>query len=193
MRQLFFIIASCFLLSCSDKNEPRDTRLDENTISKVFENFPDSLLEDKKANSNEFIIKRKADTLDLNLMAVLNGTWRVTNKEELSFLQTQLHYSDTIVFNDSTTTTMTGWGKIKYNSPANFYTAKDISYQYDFYVSKDKKLVLTWIEYRNNDLSFKEKPETKCFSFNIHLLKPDQIEIRWDTFKFVLSKIADYR
>ena len=193
MRQLFFIISSFFLLACSDKNEPQDNRLDENTIAKVFENFPDSLLEDKKASSNEFQIKRKADTLDLNLMADLNGTWRVTSKEEFNFLQTTLHYSDTIVFNDSLTTTMTGWGKINYNSPANFYTAKDISYQYDFYVSKDKKLFLTWIEYRNDDLSFKDRPETKSFSFNIHLLKPDQIELRWDTFKFVLSKIADYR
>jgi len=59
------------------------------------------MLGDKNAGNNEFKITLSADSSDRKLIKALKGTWRVVSNNELSFLNTNLNYSDTITFEDT--------------------------------------------------------------------------------------------
>lgn len=131
-----------------------------------------------KQGNNEFKIDLSRDTLDLKLIAFLNGKWRVESKSNVSFLSTQLNYLDTVKFDDTSSISMTGWGKIHFNFSAKFYFSKDGSNKYEYHVNKDKKLLVTQIEYRNDDLSFKKDPEKISYIFALNILSNDKVELR---------------
>jgi hypothetical protein len=195
MRTLLFISTLVLILnSCSSDNSSQDNSPSgKNGLINTISNLPDSMLGDKNAANNEFKITLSADSLDKKLMTTLNGTWRVISKNELSFLNTNLNYSDTITFEDTTSVSMTGWGKISYNNSVSFYFSKGVSDMYEYHVNKDKKLIVTQIEYRNNDLSFKKTPETKSHVFLLSIINKDKIELKHAQDKFELIRIKDYR
>jgi hypothetical protein len=77
-------------------------------------------------------------------------------------------------------TSITGWGTIRYNRAAKFYFTESASHMYDFYIVNKDRLVLTQYDYRNDDLTMREKPEPMVKELEIVLINDNQVKLRLD-------------
>ena len=179
MKRNYFLITLLTIgfISCQT-NESKDIQnqtLSEQVIEQI-QNLPDTVLTSKNIKQNEFQADLSNIKIDIQKTTLLGGEW-ITQNGSVRFLNTTLDLGDKVIFYDTTRSSMTGWGTIRYNRAANFYFTESGSYMYEFYVVNDNKLVLTQYDYRNDDLTMKEKPESISRELDIEFINDDKVKV----------------
>ena len=164
MRQTIYRIGLLLLIwSCSSNDKPVKPQ------TEIVLGSEDRL-------DKEFQLDISNDNLDFEKTKTLTGEWTASNGE-LKFLNTTLEAGDKVVFKDTISKTMSGWGTLIYNRAAKFYFTESASHTYDYYIDRDGLLNLVQLDYRNDDLSFKEQPEPIYVQVKINKLGDNQIEL----------------
>jgi len=153
MKHILLLLAvfATGLVSCQNPETPE-------ALAEQLMQLPDTILISPERGRKEFQVDFSEMKINDTLTSSLAGEW-LTTRGKMSFLNTSLEVGNKVVFYDTSRTSMTGWGDIKYNKAVKFYFAKSGSRIYDYFVKADNELVLIMYEYRNDNLSFKEKPE----------------------------------
>jgi len=130
----------------------------------------------KPSDNKEFQADLSNVEVNSKLTALLDGQWIIQSGEN-SFLNTTLKTGNKVFFNDTISSSMTGWGIIKFRRSANFYFTEYGSHMYEYYIEGNDKLVFTQYDYRNKDLSMKEKPQAIIIEMKIQFINRDSIII----------------
>ena len=170
---LTFVLFSCQI---NETNENQNEVFTEQLIEHM-KSLPDTLLTVKDMNKNDFQADLSEIQIDIERTSKLSGEW-IAQNGEISFLNTHLTSGNKVIFYDTVHTSMTGWGIIRYNRAANFYFTESGSYMYEFYVINKDKLVLSRYDYRNDDLTMKEKPEPIISELEIEFVNDDLVNLR---------------
>lgn len=127
------------------------------------------------------------DEIDIDKTSLIAGEWKV-DSGKMEFLNTILKTGDKVVFKNTPSKVVTGWGTITYNRASKFYFTESGSHAYDYYVDVNGSLNLLNYEYRNDDLSFKEKPSVIRKVLQLEIISPEKLVLRNDQQKATLSK-----
>ena len=152
--------------------------MSEQVIEQV-KSLPDTVPTSKDMKKNEFQIDLSEIEINSEKTSLLNGEW-TTENGDIRFLNTTLESGDKVIFYDTTRTSMTGWGTIRYNRAAKFYFTESGSHMYEYYVLNDNRLILNQYDYRNDDLSMKEQPESISQEMTVNFIGKDDISLELD-------------
>lgn len=185
MRKLIYIFGLLTFWSCSSNNKPIDDKTND-SVSRIPD-VPDTVLVSEGHEDKEFKLDLGNYKIDPEKTKALNGEW-TTIAGEISFLNTTLNPGDKVIFKDTTNTAVTGWGTLVYNRAAKFYFTESASHIYDYYIDQNGLLNLVLLDYRNDDLSFKDEPEPVFEQLTIKWLANDQIKLVANQQKVELKK-----
>lgn len=177
------------MTSCGVNQEPIEKTIANKAIEKL-KSLPDTVLVSKNIDENEFIADLSDIRIDSSLTSDLEGSWLIENGN-FKFLYTRMESGNKVVFHNTERSTMTGWGKIKYNRAANFYSTESVSRIYEFYVTKNGTLDLTEYNYRNDDLSMKEILEEKHQELKLDWINDEMITLSLEGQVATLKKIKE--
>ena len=165
------------MFSCqTNENQDNQNQPSAEQVIEQIKSLPDTVLTSKNMKQNEFQADLSEIQIDTEQTSKLSGEW-IAQNGEMNFLNTSLESGDKVLFYDTVRTTMTGWGTIRYNRAAKFYFTESGSYMYEFYVADKDRLVLTQYEYRNDDLTMKEKPVSIVQELDIEFINHDQVKL----------------
>ena len=177
MKRIYLLIGILVvgLFSCQPKPtiKKQSQPLSEQALE-LTKSLPDTVLTSKGMKENEFQADLFQIDINTKLTSLLDGEW-ISQNGEIGFLNTTLETGEKVIFHDTIRSSMTGWGTITYNRAAKFYFTESGSHIYEFYIVGDNRLVLTQYDYRNDDLSMKEKPETNIIELNIDFINNDKV------------------
>lgn len=174
---LLIIIWIIGLASCqSDSPKVNDHEDFGERIFEQIKTLPDTVLASKNVRKNEFMADLSHLDINADLSASLHGRW-ITESGKLNFWNTRLVIGRVVEFYDTTRATMTGWGTIRYNRAAKFYFTEGSSHMYEFYVLGDRDLILTQYDYRNDDLTIKDKPASKEQELTLEFVDENHIRL----------------
>jgi hypothetical protein len=134
-------------------------------------------LVDKKQKTNEY--RYKIPEIDINeeKTKLLSGVWLI-KEGGVDILQSSLSIGQKIIFKNENDKVGTGWGTIFFNRYAKFYFMERGSYGYDYYVSKDNKLILIQYEYYDEELNFLKEPKLVIEHLDIKKLNEEIVKIQ---------------
>lgn len=168
------------MFSCqTNENQENQNQFSAEQVIEQIKSLPDTILTSKNMKQNEFQADLSEIQIDTEQTSKLSGEW-ITQNGEIKFLNTTLESGDKVLFYDTVRTSMTGWGTIRYNRAAKFYFTESGSHMYEFYVGNKDKLVLTQYDYRNDDLTMREKPEPIVKELEIEFANDDQVKLSLD-------------
>jgi hypothetical protein len=190
---LYLIVISCGQPQQIDSETNQEIELltkltDSNSLMEVLMTIPDTILVTPDRNKNEFQLDLSKIKVDTKQCLKLNGEW-IAEIGGLHFLKTTLDIGSKVIFMDEIQVAGTGWGTIKYNRVAKFYFTESSDYRYEYYVDDDNSLNLIQYDYRNDDLSFKIKPDAIEQKIELNWLDNDNIELILDGAKFKLKRV----
>ena len=105
----------------------------------------------------------------------------IFERRELRTLSYSLTYSERnlqTIFSNENDKVGTGWGTIFFNRYAKFYFTEHGSYGYDYYVSKNNKLILIQYEYYDDEVNFLKKPKPIIEHLDIKKIDKEIVEIQ---------------
>ncbi len=193
-----FAIATFLLASCSADNDTQDTNsIDTKELANqivddmVARTAKDTGFAERQAH-NKFTNDLSNYSIDKKSNKILEGSWELIGDTQMEFLKTNFKPKSKVVFADSPTTLLTGWGELNYSRYAKFYSTESSSDVYEFCITNDKKLILVQFDYYNEDLSFKARPETITEAYSISITDKNNIELFNDLQKFKFTRIKNY-
>lgn len=130
----------------------------------------------KNITKNEFQADLSKIKINNKKTTLLNGEW-ITENGKLSFFNTTLELGDKVIFHNTSRSSMTGWGVIRYNRAVQFYLTESGNHMYEYYVLDDNSLILTQYDYRNNDLSMKKQPESRSLTMTANFINKNEISL----------------
>jgi hypothetical protein len=177
LNSLLIMLMTIGMFACqTNENQDNQNQSSAKQVIEQIKSLPDTILTSKNMNQNEFHADLSEIQIDTKQTSKLSGEWTAQNGE-INFLNTSLESGDKVLFYDSVHTSVTGWGTIRYNRAAKFYFTESGSYMYEFYVVNKDRLVLTQYDYRNDDLTMKEKPESIIQELDIEFINDDQVKL----------------
>lgn len=154
-------------------------------IEQLFD-LPDTILKSPKADENKFHLKLSPTEIKKEY-SKFDGEW-ITIVGGLNFHRTKMDPGNRVVFVNKETSQNTGWGDIKYNRMVRFYLLEDVSYNYDYFIDDDRFLNIIEYDIRNDDLSFKEKPEPIVEKLGIIWRNDNEFEFVLNGIKFKMKR-----
>lgn len=157
-----FVTVSCGETSTTANKEGNDEeRFTDSAADEITRQVlrpSDSALVADKGNKNEFRTDYSDVEIEELATSKIDGEW-IVDTGSLKFLNTHLVKGDKVIFQDTVKTVVTGWGTIIYNRVVKFYFTEHGSHVYEYFIDLDGFLKLIQYDYRNKDISLKEKPE----------------------------------
>ena len=180
LNSILITLMTIEMFSCqTNENQENQNQFSAEQVIEQIKSLPDTILTSKNMKQNEFQADLSEIQIDTEQTSKLSGEW-ITQNGEIKFLNTTLESGDKVLFYDTVRTSMTGWGTIRYNRAAKFYFTESGSHMYEFYVGNKDKLVLTQYDYRNDDLTMREKPEPIVKELEIEFANDDQVKLSLD-------------
>lgn len=187
-----FSLFSCDAGESNDNSESSlpisDTRtISESLIDKI-NSSSDSVLIDTNQKNNHFQYDYTNEKIDLNITSKISGEW-ISKIGGLSFFKVKHNISDRVVFSDKTEILITGWGEIKFNRSSKWYNSVSLNYKYEYFIDDKGYLHVLEFDYRNDDLSFKSKPEVKRETIKVEWISDSDIDLISNGIKFRYSRL----
>jgi hypothetical protein len=158
-------------------NNSLEKQVAQKVMNEIESKANEGTLVDKNQKINEFRYKIPRTDINEIKTKILSGVWLI-KEGEVHILQSSLSKGQKIIFNNENDKVGTGWGTIFFNRYAKFYFTEHGSYGYDYYVSKNNKLVLIQYEYYDEEANYRKEPKPIFEHLDIKKIDKEIVEVQ---------------
>lgn len=189
LQHTFPLLIVFYLCSCSGPNRENASIKEINTedfgerLMEEMTSLPDTVLVSKNIDSNEYELDLSEFSINREETSLLSGEWIIT-EGRMDIHYAHLDINDVLIFSDSKSVTMSGWGLIRYNRKVRVK-----NYDYEYFIDNGKSLKFIRFNYRDENNTVTDEIEPVFESFNIESINSSSCVLEYDGgVKIILKK-----